>query len=721
MTRFVLGFAALAIVANATTASAALAPAPVAKMIPVTDTYFGTTIVDPYRWMETTPQSPDFLAFMKANSDRTRAALDALPGRAKLAARIGELADTAVSSSGVVRHHGTYFYERTPLGANSPKLFVREGATGTERTLVDPDAMSGPRQAISYFVPSNDGKRVAVGLAAGGSENATISVVDVGSGKALGDRVDRADFGVTAWSDDNAKFYYLKRQAIVAGEAPTAKYFNVKTYAHTIGSPDASDVAVFGADVNPAVDVPPTSFAAFGVSPLSQYLTGTLVNGVARFFTVYTAPKASIGNPATIPWKLAIRPEDKVSGAQIHGDRLYALTAKDAPRFKVISYRVGEDIARATDVIPAGTRVIDSIAAASDALYVRSREDGLGRITRISYTDGKATEIPLPVQGTISGFSAEDDRPGFVVRLESWTTSPLWYAYDGTSAMVADTKLDARSSVDFGSIVADEVKVPARDGTLVPLSIVHSKDLKLNGANPTLLYAYGSYGISTEPNFNAGRLAFLERGGIYAYAHVRGGGEYGEEWHLAGKDKNKVNTFYDFIDCATWLEKQGYTSPAKLGARGGSAGGITMGMSIDVAPQLFAAVLDEVPVSDELRIETTANGPANVPEFGSVKNQAGFENLYAASAYHHIVKGAKYPAVMLTTGINDPRVDPWQAAKMAAALSTATASGKPILLRVDYDGGHGGIGSSKAQSVATAADEVSFLLWQFGDPDFQLP
>ena len=581
--------------------------------------------------------------------------------------------------------------------------------------------MSGPRRAISYFVPSNDGKRVAVGLAAGGSENATISVVDVASRKTLDTGVDRADFGVTAWSDDNATFYYLKRQAIVAGEAPTAKYFNVKAYAHTVGSPAASDVAVFGAGVNPRVDVPPTSFAAFVVSPLSPYLAGVLINGVARFVTVYTAPKAAIANPATIPWKLTIRPDDKVSDVQIHGDRLYALTAKDAPRFKVISNRVGEDIARATDVVAAGTRVIDAIAAASDALYVRSREDGLGRITRISYTDGKATDIALPVQGTISGFSAEDDRPGFVVRLESWTTSPLWYAYDGTSATVADTKLDARSSVDFGSIVADEVKVPARDGTLVPLSIVHRKDLKLDGSNPTLLYAYGSYGISTDPSFNAGRLAFLERGGIYAFAHVRGGGEYGEEWHLAGKDKNKVKTFYDFIDCATWLEKQGYTSPAKLGARGGSAGGITMGMSIDTAPQLFAAVLDEVPVSDELRIETTANGPANVPEFGSVKSQGGFDNLYAASAYHHIAKGTKYPAVMLTTGINDPRVDPWQAAKMAAALSTATTSGKPILLRVDYDGGHGGIGGSKAQGVATAADEFSFLLWQFGDPEFALP
>jgi len=720
MKRLLLATAMLA-GSTATAVSAALPPMPAAKQIPVTDTYYGKAVVDPYRWMETTPQSPDFLAFMKANSERTRAALDALPGRAKLAARIAELAETAVDSSGVVLRHGTYFYRRTPKGANSSKLFVRVGATGTERVLVDPDTMTGPRQAISYFEPSNDGMHVAVGLAAGGSENASVHVVDVASGKMLPDVVDRADFGVTAWSDDNKTFYYLKRQAVVAGEAPTAKYLNVKTYAHSLGATAQSDIAMFGIGINPAVVVPPTSFAAFTVSPESSYLGGIVVNGVDRFVTVYTAPKASLANPATIPWKLVIRPEDKISSAQIHGDRIYARSAKDAPRFKIISFGAGASLSTATDVIPAGARVIDGLASASDALYVHSREDGLGRVTRVSYTDGKATDIPLPVQGTISGFTTEYDRPGFVARIDSWTKPPLWYAYDGKSATVADTKLDAPSTVDYSSIVSEEVKVPARDGTLIPLSIVHRKNLKKDGSNPTLLYAYGSYGISTEPNFSAGRLAFLERGGIYAYAHVRGGGEYGEEWHLAGKDAKKVNTVSDFIDSASWLEKQGYTSPAKLGARGGSAGGITMGMSIDSAPQLFAAVLDEIPVSDQLRIETTANGPGNVPEFGSVKSEAGFRNLYATSAYHHIVSGTKYPAVMLTTGINDPRVDPWQAAKMAAALSSATTSGRPVLLRVDYDGGHGLIGGSKTQGVALAADELSFLLWQFGDPEFQLP
>jgi prolyl oligopeptidase len=493
----------------------------------------------------------------------------------------------------------------------------------------------------------------------------------------------------------------------------------VRTYRHTLGQPESADVAVFGAGINPRVSVPPTVFGGLGVPPQSPYAFGFLVNGVDRFMTIYVAPKRALsGPPEAIPWRLAVTPDDKVTNAVIHGTTLYALTAKNAPRFRIVKFDASQTFAAATDVVPAGTRVIDNLATASDALYVQSREDGLGRITRIAY-DGSAREIPLPVNGTVSGLDTEIDRPGFLAQLESWTNSPLWYVYDPATRTVADTKLDPPSPVDMTPFVADEVKVPARDGTLVPLSIVHRRDLKFDGSNPTLLYAYGSYGISSEPTFSAARVAFFERGGVLAVAHVRGGGEYGEEWHLAGKDANKINTITDFIDCAGWLIAHKYTSPAKLGARGGSAGGITMGGAIDDAPTLFAAVLDEIPVSDQLRIETTPNGPPNVPEFGSVKTAAGFKNLYATSAVHHVVSGTAYPAVMLTTGANDPRVDSWQAAKMAATLQAATSSARPILLRVDFDGGHGLIGGSRTQAVALAADEYTFLLWQFGDPAFQ--
>ncbi len=710
-------FAAAAVLACTTVAAAALPPPPAAKRIPVTDTYYGTTVVDPYRWME--DKGPDLLAYLKSDNDRTRAILDSIPGRAKLASRLTALSETSNVSSGVVARHGAYFYEKLPPGANSVKLYVRSGIGGAERVLVDPDTMTGPRQAISFFTPSNDGKLVAYGLAAGGSENAMLRILDVASGKTLADSSDRADFGVTSWVPGDKALFYLKRQEVPAGASPLAKYLNVRTYRHVVGEPGTADVAVFGAGVNPNVNVPATSFAALAVARDSAYLAGVLINGVDPFVTVYVAPKSALANPATIPWKLVIRPEDKIGNATVHGNTVYAVTAKDAPRFKVIKFDAASgSVAQATDVVPAGARVIDGIADASDALYVFSREDGLARVTRVGY-DGATREVPLPVNGSISGLVTESDRPGFLAQLTSWTSAPLWYSYDSASNALVDTKLDAPSPVDFSNIVAEEVKVPASDGTMIPLSIIRRRDTKLDGSNPTLLGAYGSYGISQPPGFSASRMAWLELGGIIAVAHVRGGGEYGEEWHLAGKGANKVKTISDFVDCGKWLIAKGYTSAAKLGARGGSAGGITMGGAITTAPDVFAAVLDEIPVSDQLRIETTPNGPPNVPEFGSVKTEQGFKNLYATSAVHHVVKGTKYPAVMLTTGINDPRVDPWQAAKMAAALQDATASTKPILLRVDYEGGHGGIGGGRAQAVALSADEYAFLLWQFGVPGYQ--
>src|SRR5581483_1402299 len=445
------------------------------------------------------------------------------------------------------------------------------------------DAMSGPRVAISGFLPSNDGSRVAVVLAPGGSENGVLHVVDVKSGAMLADAADRADFGAVSWSDDDRTVYYLRRQALNPGDPPVAKYLNVRTYGHVVGTPAANDVAVFGAGVDPAVPIPPTTFAVFATSTESPYVAGLLIAGVDRFATVYVAPKSALGEPATIPWRRVIAHDDLVTNAAMHGDTIYALTAKNAPRFRLVSFKVGQTFADAKDVIPAGTRVIDNAATAGDAVYVQSREDGLGRITRVAY-DGTRTEIPLPVNGTIAGLATEFDRPGFLLQLESWTESPRWYAYDPASGTLRDTKLDPPSPVDYSGVVADEVRVPARDGVIIPLSVIHRRDMKLDGSNPTMLYAYGSYGISSDPSFSAGRLAFLERGGIIAVAHVRGGGEYGEEWHLAGKDANKINTIGDFIDCAKWMIAQRYTSPAKLGARGGSAGGITMGGAITRDP-----------------------------------------------------------------------------------------------------------------------------------------
>jgi prolyl oligopeptidase len=269
-------------------------------------------------------------------------------------------------------------------------------------------------------------------------------------------------------------------------------------------------------------------------------------------------------------------------------------------------------------------------------------------------------------------------------------------------------------------IESEEVQVPAPDGTLIPLSIVHQRGLKLDGSNPVLLNGYGAYGSSLDANFDPIYLAWLERGGVLAFAHVRGGGEYGDDWHKAGQKLTKPNTWHDFIACAEYLVEKKYTTPARLAGEGESAGGILIGRSITERPDLFAAALIEVGFTDALRGELEQDGPGEIPEWGTVKDPDGFKGLYEMSAYAHVKDGTPYPAVMLTTGRNDPRVAPWESDKMTARLQAATTSGKPILLRVDYDAGHG-IGSTKTQQEREMADEWSFLFWQFGDARFQTP
>jgi len=698
-------------------ARAALADAPVAKTVPVVDEYFGTKVTDPYRWMEES-KDPEFQAYLKAQDDRTRAALKAIPGREALIARIGALEETIISSSGVVRRHGQLFYQKISPGSNLPKLYVRNGTD--ERVLLDPQALSEGthHQAISFVSVSNDGSHVAVGLSGGGSENAVMHFLDTATGKELAETIDRARFGVTSWREDGKALYYRRMQLLGPDSPRTAKYQNIRTYLHVLGTDPATDVAVFGIGTSAGVAITPDDFATAFVTQGSDYAVGLVVHGVQNEIDIYTAQRADLdGGKAA--WTKVCDASAGVTNLTVHGNQLYLQTHKDALRFKVVVTDAGHpDVAHARLVVPPSDRVIEDINAARDAVYVQSLEDGLGRVTRIDW-DGKTTEVALPINGTIASMETEYDGDGFIAQIQGWTVSPLWYSYDPAAAVLSDTKLDPPSSVDYSSVTSEEVKVRATDGTMIPLSIIHRKDLKKDGSNPTLLYAYGSYGINSNPSYSAIRMAWFERGGTYAIAHVRGGGEYGEEWHLAGKDANKVNTITDYIDCAKWLIANGYTSAGKLGGRGGSAGGITMGGAITRAPELFAAILDEIPVSDQLRIETTPNGPPNVPEFGSVKTAEGFRNLYATSAVHHVKPGVKYPAVMLTTGANDPRVDPWQAAKMAATLQADTVGTAPILLRVDYEGGHGLIGATKSQAAVLAADEYSFLLWNMGVEGFQ--
>lgn len=719
MRRFALACLSLALLlSTGAFGQVKLPPTPVRE---VSDDYFGTKVTDPYRWLENT-SDPEVVSWMKSQNDYTREQLAKIPGRDKLLERIRSLDNAGAVVSSLQIWGGHYFYLKTEPGSDNRKLYVRETVSAPERLLVDPEKLKtsdGKHFSIDYFQPSLDGKYVAYGISPGGSEDSVIHILETASGKGLTDVIDRAQFGQPTWLPGNKSFFFTRTQKLSASDPPTAKYQKLRVYRHTLGDDPEKDSQVFGYEFAPNVKVTEDDFPVLVYSPAApKAMVGLVIHGVKNEKDVYVAPFDAIPTVNTSWTKVADDSED-ITSLDIHGDDLFLLSHKDASRFKVLRTSLSKpDLAKATLAVPPGEAVIVNIAAAADGLYIQDLDGGIGKLRRLSYSSGSAEALKLPFDGAIQSLVTNPTEPGAWLELVGWTKPPLWYVLDRKSGKVQDTHIVPASPVDFSEIVSEEVKAKSADGTMVPLSIIHRRDIRTDGSNPTWLEGYGSYGITLDPTFRPTWLAFLERGGVFAVAHVRGGGEYGEDWHNGGRKLTKQHTIDDFIACAQYLIENKYTSAAKLAGEGTSAGGVTIGGAVTQRPDLFAAALIRVGDSDSLRSELMASGPANVPEFGTVKEPDGFKALYGMDAYQHVKADTAYPAVLLTTGVNDPRVAPWQAAKMTARLQASTNDNKPVLLRVDYDAGHG-LGSTKSQRDAELADEVAFLFWQFGMPEFQ--
>jgi prolyl oligopeptidase len=688
----------------------------------VKETFFGTEITDPYRWLEDL-KSPEVSSWMRAQNDYTRAILDRIPNRDKLHARIAQLDDAGVRVNALQSFGGRLFYLKQTAGEDNRRLFVREAAGGTERLLLDPQTRTanGVHYSIDYFQASPDGKLVAVGVSPGGSENSVIHVLDVSNGQDVGPTIDRAQFGAVFWLPDNRSFFYNRLRKPAPDDPRTSYYLNSKAYLHHIGDDPEKDVVVFGNGLSSGVTMTETDFPFVSVPPGSKYAFGVVAHGVQNETTIYVTSLDTL-HDASASWRKIADTSDDVTGYDVHGDHVYLLSHHEASRFKILAIDLPKDeVAHASVVMPLSDAVITGLTAAADALYVQKLDGGLGRLWRMPYDGGAAKEIHLPFEGAIQEIFANPQEPGAYLRLASWTKSSIFFHYDPKANTLADTQTIPPSPVDFSGLESEEVKAKAPDGAMVPLSIIHKRGLKMDGTHPTLLHGYGSYGITYDPGFDPTSLAWLEKGNVIAVAHIRGGGEYGEDWHNGGRKGTKKNTITDFLACAQYLIDRKFTAAQHLAGEGTSAGGITIGGAITERPDMFGAALDNVGMSDDLRAELQINGPANIPEFGTVKNTDDFRNLLAISAFHRLKDHTAYPAVLLTTGINDPRVDPWQMNKMTARLQAATSSGKPVLLRVDYDAGHGGIGATKSQHTALLTDQYSFLLWQLGDPEFAVP
>ena len=684
---------------------------PTAPVKPVTETLWGHKITDDYRYMETLDAST--MAWMKAQGNYTRSMLDSIEPLAALKRNVAAFSASFGLVRGYVNFGGRAVYEERAPGSDNFDLMVSDGA-GT-RKLVDMAALraanGGKPYAINYFLASPDGSKVAVGISEGGSEDASITVYQAMSGAKLAGPIDRAEFGASSWSDDSRILYFVRLKKLAPEDPPTEKYKDATAQAWDL---KAEPSALIGSSVGHGPEIKPAEIPVIALTVGAPLAVAVSINGVQSELAAWLTPAPHVADP-TAQWVPFLRREDGVTAIEMRGAEIFALSHKDAPTFQVLALPAGQALRAATVLVPARPdRVIEAIHAASDALYVLTRRGAYSQLLRIPKGTRRIEDVPLPIEGHVEEAFSDPRAPGITITLSSWAVPPTLYAYQPSSKTFADLKIGTPGDIDPSKFAVSDLEARAPDGVRVPLSLIQPKEVpaSITGAPITIIEAYGSYGISELADFSVRRAAAMSQGITYGICHVRGGGELGEAWRLAGKDADKHHTWEDLIACAELLIGRGTTGKDRLFILGGSAGGITVGRAITERPDLFAGAIAQVPSANTLRAEFSANGPPNVPEFGSIATRSGFANLYAMDTLAHIKKGTQYPAVLVATGLNDPRVSPWEPAKLAAALQ-ASGTAKSVLLRIDEEAGHG-IGSTKAQTDALTADWIAFAFWRSG-------
>ncbi|OYT91528.1 MAG: hypothetical protein CFE43_12870 [Burkholderiales bacterium PBB3] len=714
--RFVVG--AVAWAACAVSAFSAPAVQPMAPVGMVQDTLHGVVVKDPYRYFENV-KAPEVQTWLRAQGAYSREVLDQIAVRDGLEKRLTELTSANGDAiNGMVRLPGDkIFYMLRPKGERQFKLAMRTGFGGANRILVDPEVAAkatGVPHAINYFKPSWDGKYVAYGMSAGGSEDASLYILDIATGKTVGAPAPRVHESLVSWLPDSRSVTYNQLKVPTAGEPESEAYLDSRVMWLKVGAEPAQAQAVFGPTVTKNLGLARLDVATLIFMPGSPWVIARTTDTTLPEGFLFVAKAADLGKPS-LKWTRISGYDDKITAVELKGNDLYFMTHKNAPRKQVMKLDLRKpQLAHAQLVAAAPANgVLEDFSLTRDGLMgaVRQGTEIVLRRYATGNTTGEAIAMPFPGAARMT----EDLAHAYsdvVYTLSGWTQMPLSFVLkDNVST---DTGMRVNPVLpNAPDVQVENVEVASYDGAKVPMTLLYKKSLQRDGNNPTLLTGYASYGFSETAGFSPQRLAWIEQGGVIALANVRGSGVYGDAWYRAGQKATKSNTWKDGIACAQYLIDQKIASPKTLGVMGTSAGGIFVGRSVTAAPQLFAAAIFDVGVMDAVRAEESANGITNISEFGSYKNAAEFPALLEMSTYHQVVDGTAYPAVMLVHGINDPRVDVWHSAKTAARLQAATSSAKPILLRLDLQAGHG-MGSTATQRNAQAADIYAFLLWQMG-------
>ena len=673
----------------------------------VTNEYQGVRVEDDYQWLEN-DADPAVKTWSDAQNQRTRAYLDKLPDRAAIEKQLTEwYAKTSPSYSALVARPGILFGLKFQPPKQQQMLVTLASADDlkSEKIVIDPNAMDAKgKTAIDWFRPSRDGKYVAVSISEGGSEDGTLHVYETATGKALPDSVAHVQYptagGSAAWNADGTGIYYTRFPR--KGERPESDLnFYQQVYFHKLGTPDSEDSYSIGKEFPRIAEI------KLEASRDGKYILATVANGDGGDFAHYL-----LGPEGT--WKQVTQFSDQIKATRLGRDNaLYLLSRADAPRGKILRLPLDKpELTNASVVVSTSDAVIQFIEPTADALYVADLLGGPSQIRRFDLDGQDGMVIPISKISAVTEMESLDDN-SLLFRDVSYTEPAAWFHCTYARKAPQKTALVNTIPVSFADIEVTREFATSKDGTKVPLNIVHKKGAKLDGNNPTLLYGYGGYSISMSPNFDFTRRLWFDRGGVYVVANIRGGGEFGEEWHKAGNLTNKQNVFDDFAAAAEYLIKEKWTRPEKLAIQGGSNGGLLMGAMIAQHPELMRAVVSSVGIYDMLRVELAPNGAFNVTEFGTVKDPEQFKALYAYSPYHHVVDGAKYPSILMMTGANDGRVAPYHSRKMVARLDEANKSSNPILLRTSSSAGHG-IGTALSERIKQQADMYSFLFAQLG-------
>jgi prolyl oligopeptidase len=651
------------------------AASPVTRRENAVDVLHGVRIDDPYRWLEE-GASEEVARWAEAQDRFLRETLDPLLFRGALRERLGELFSIGSVSPPSV-HRGRYFYQKRTGAQEQPILYVRDGVRGADRVLLDPARLSTDgTSALDWFYPSRDGRLLAYGVSEGGSEKSTLRIRDVERGEDLADVIPWTRACSLEWRPDGSGFYYTRYPepgAVPAGEED----YHRRVFEHVLGADWHDDPLVFGEGREPE------DWPSVHVSPDGRWLAVSVSRGWTRT-DVYL--KDTLGDRGFVT---VVERRESLFGVHLRNDRLYLHTNDGAPRYRLLAAdlsRPGPESWR--DVIAEGEDVLEGTDIVGDRIVAVWLRDASSRVTLHDATGGLAGEVQLPVIGSVAGLTSEWDGAEAFFGFSSYTTPPAVYRISLPSGGT-EPWASVESGVDPTAFTVRLVRYASKDGTRVSMFLVHREDRRADGTGPALLTGYGGFNVSHTPSFGRGVILFLEQGGLYAVAHLRGGGEYGEQWHRAGMLDRKQNVFDDLTAAAEHLVAAGECARDRLAVIGGSNGGLLVGAALTQRPELFRAVVCQVPLLDMLRYHHFRIARLWIPEYGSADDPEAFRWLHAYSPYHHVVDGTPYPAVLLTSGESDSRVDPMHARKMAARLQAATSSGRPVLLRLETRAGHG--------------------------------